>query len=256
MKMFTVNTLAQLGRLRELCARVPKYLRETTERGDLYGAVNLRVGYANLRWLVADQADDARREIDEAMGEWSKQGVHLEHFYELLARANVALYSGRTSEGLDELESRWKPIAGALLFRLQSLRLLMRYIRARLCVAEGVKAGAGGAALLARAASDARAIERERMEWSQPVAELIQAACAHARGDRARAAALLRCAVAGFDRAGMALHATVARARLAELLGGGEGDVLAKEAAAWMVQEGVVAPARMIAMMAPGFTSR
>ena len=256
MKMFTVNTLAQLGRLRELCTRVPKYLREAAERGDLYGAVNLRVGYANLRWLVADRADDARGEIDEAMGEWSKQGVHLEHFYELLARANVALYSGRTSEGLDELESRWKPIAGALLFRLQSLRLLMRYIRARLCVAEGVEAGANGAALLARAASDAKAIERERMEWSQPVAELIQAACSHARGDRARAVTLLRRAAAGFDGASMALHATVARSRLAQLVGGGEGESLSRDAAAWMAQEGVVAPERMIAMMAPGFTSR
>src|SRR5262249_8076590 len=83
-EVFIVNALAQLGQLREMGARVPKYLRETLERGDLYGAVNLRVGYANLRWLVVDRADEAQREIDEAMAQWSKQGVHLEHFYELL----------------------------------------------------------------------------------------------------------------------------------------------------------------------------
>jgi hypothetical protein len=93
------------------------------------------------------------------------------------------------------------------------------------------------------------------MEWSQPVAELIQAACAHARGDRARAVTLLRRAAAGFDGANMALHATVARSRLAALVGGGEGDSLSSDAAAWMAQEGVVAPERMIAMMAPGFTT-
>jgi hypothetical protein len=254
MKMFTVNTLAQLGRLRDLCARVPKYLRETTERGDLYGAVNLRIGYANLRWLVADRADEARREIDEAMREWSKQGVHLEHFYELVARANVALYEGRSAEGLAEVDARWKPLGGALLFRLQSLRVLMHFLRARLCVAEGVKGGPRAAALLAQATKDAAAIERERMEWSRPVAELLRAACASAAGERAQAVSLLRRAVAGFDQASMGLHATVARARLAELVGGVEGEEQAARAAAWMKQEGVVAPARMVAMLAPGFT--
>ncbi len=253
MKLFTVNTLAQLGRLRDLCVRVPKFLRETTERGDLYGAVNLSVGYANLRWLVLDRADDARNEIDAAMREWSKKGVHLEHFYELLARANEALYSGRSREGLELLAARWKPLEGALLFRVQSVRILLRYMRARLCLAAAASGDPGAPALLRRAASDAKAIAREKMEWSRPVAELIQAACAHARGEKARAVSLLRRALAGFQTADMALHAAATRTRLGALIAGDEGAAYAKAADEWMRAEGVVAPARMVAMMAPGF---
>ena len=253
MKMFTVNTLAQLGRLRDLSARVPKFLRETTERGDLYGAVNLRVGYANLRWLVVDRADDARSEIDAAMGEWSNKGVHLEHFYELLARANVALYSGDLRAGLEQIDARWKTLEGALLFRVQSVRILLRYMRARMCLAEGMSRGAAGAALLRRAESDARAIAREKMNWSRPVAELLLASSAHAHGDSTRAVSLLRRALEGFEKAEMALHAAATRARLGALVGGAEGLAFASACEKWMRDEGVVAPARMVAMMAPGF---
>jgi serine/threonine protein kinase/tetratricopeptide (TPR) repeat protein len=253
MKMFTVNALAQLGRLRELGGRVPRYLREATERGDLYGAVNLRVGYGNLRWLVLDRADEARSEIDAAMGEWSKQGVHLEHFYELLARVNVALYSGQSRAGLEQLQVRWRSLEGALLFRVQSLRILLRYMRARLCLAEASSRGAEGAALLKRAERDARSILREKMDWSRPIADLIFAACAHARGDRGRAVSQLRRALAGFEKAEMALHVAATRARLGALVGGDEGRFFTAAAEGWMHDEGVVAPARMVAMMAPGF---
>jgi hypothetical protein len=258
MKVFMTNALAQLGRLRELCSRVPKYVREATERGDLYGAVNLRIGYANLRWLVVDEADCARREVEEAMQEWSKQGTHLEHFYELLARVNIALYTGETEAGLAELDERWKPLDRALLFRVQSLRILARFMRARLCVAEGVAKGAraAGSALLRRATDDAQAIARERMEWSRPVADVIHAACAHAVGDAGRAVPLLRQSIERFEASGMELHAAAARARLGVLVGGDEGAVALATSEAWMRDEGVVMPARIVAMMAPGFAPR
>ena len=253
-KLFTVNTLAQLGRLRDLCVRVPRYLRETVERGDRYGTVNLRVGYANLRWLVQDRVDEARGEIDAAMSEWSNKGVHLEHFYEVLARANVALYSGEGKAGHDLIDARWGALEGALLFRVQSVRILLRYMRARVCIAEAVGRGAAaGAPLLRRAATDARAIAREKMEWSRPVSELILASCAHAQGDGERAVTLLRFALEGFEKSDMALHAAAARARLGVLIGGAEGLAFASASETWMRDEGVVAPARMVAMMAPGF---
>jgi serine/threonine protein kinase/tetratricopeptide (TPR) repeat protein len=249
-KMFMVNNLAQLGRLREMCALAPKYLRETLERGDLYGAVNLRVGYANLRWLVADRADEAQRELDEAMAQWSKQGVHLEHFYELLARTNIALYTGAYAEGRARVDARWAPLQKALLFRVTSIRILARFMRARLALADG------STVMIARAEADARAIAREKMEWSRPIVDLLLAACDHARGSTGRSIAGLRAALAGFEKADMALHAACVRGRLGALLDDDEGRALAAAAGAWMEAEGVAAPARIVAMMAPGFTRR
>jgi hypothetical protein len=49
----------------------------------------------------------------------------------------------------------------------------------------------------------------------------------------------------------MALHATVARRRLGELLGGNEGAGLVVAADAWMREHGVRDPDRMAALLAP-----
>jgi len=71
--------------------------------------------------VVAEDDAQARREIGDAMAQWSKQGVHLEHFYELLARTNLALYTGDVTAGLEAIEAKWRPLVGALLFRVQSI---------------------------------------------------------------------------------------------------------------------------------------
>jgi tetratricopeptide (TPR) repeat protein len=248
-KVFAINAMAHLGRLSELCQLAPKYLRETTERGDLYGAVNLRVGYANMRWLVADQPDEARREIGEAMEQWSKQGMHLEHFYELIARSHVALYEGSTEAGLALVQKSWSPLNRALLFRVQSIRILARFTRARLLVAEGLRTGQGR--MFALAAKDARAMQGERMAWSQPLARMILAACARAKGDAGRATEELRAAVRELEAQDMQLYAIVARAALARA-GAVDAAHETEDVNAWMRREGVVAPARLAAMVAPG----
>ncbi len=224
-KVFAINSLAQLGRLAELSARTPKYLRETLERGDLYGAVNLRIGYANLHWLVADRPADARREIDEAMEQWSKQGVHLEHFYELLARTNLALYEGSTAEGLALLTARWKGSSTALLlfraFAVDPCILALAHAARASEWPRGSLGAKAGAPLLAAAARDAKAIARERMDWSRPLADLFLAACARARGDRPRRGGTIACraAVAGFEANGHAAPRVVARAARLGALG-------------------------------------
>src|SRR5207249_3206569 len=50
-RVFALACLAHLGNLKELSARRPLYLREALERGSVHGAVNVRLGYANLVWL-------------------------------------------------------------------------------------------------------------------------------------------------------------------------------------------------------------
>jgi tetratricopeptide (TPR) repeat protein len=251
-KVFAINSIAQLGRLRDLCTRTPKYLRETIERGDLYGAVNLRVGYANFRWLVEGRVDDARRELDEAMAQWSKQGFHLEHFYELLARTNLALYEGTTAAGLAQVHASWSGIDRALLFRVQPLRVLARFMRGRLALAQGVERGAEGRTNIEIARKDARAIARERVAWGEPLADLLRAGCALAGGDDGHARSALAKAVRGFAASDMELHRVVAAAAYGRLVGGDEGAREAADAAAWMKSQGVVDPPALARTIGPG----
>jgi hypothetical protein len=64
---------------------------------------------------------------------------------------------------------------------------------------------------------------------------------------------LLREAIYGFESADMALYATAARRRLAQLVGGDEGKPLLAQTDAWMRDNGVVNPDALTAMVAPGY---
>jgi hypothetical protein len=51
----------------------------------------------------------------------------------------------------------------------------------------------------------------------------------------------------------MRLYAAAARRRLGRLIGGDAGKALLVEADTWMASQGIKNPARMTAMLAPGF---
>jgi hypothetical protein len=64
---------------------------------------------------------------------------------------------------------------------------------------------------------------------------------------------LLREAASGFDAADMALYAAAARRTLGKLVAGDEGRALVENAEEWMRSESIKNPARMAAMLTPGF---
>src|SRR5207245_633747 len=96
-------------------------------------------------------------------------------------------------------------------------------------------------------------IERRRMAISNPLARLIRAAIAFLRGHRQESLTLLAAAEEGFTAAGMGLYAAAARRRRGQLLGGEEEKELAAAADAIMSAQDVRNPARIAAVLAPGF---
>lgn len=252
-RTFGIACIVHLGDLRGLKERHPVYLREALDRGDLFGAVNLRVGHSSLRWLVDDDPAGARAEVNGAMAQWSKQGFHIEHYYELLALTQADLYSGDGARAYARIVDKWPAYRRSLLHLVQMLGAMALQLRARSALAAAGTSNEKDA-LLARATSDARRLARLRVGWATPMAELIQAGVARARrADDARAASLLRSAVAGFERAEMALYAAAARRCLGRVVGGDEGAALVRAADEWMKEETVKNPQRMAAMLAPGF---
>jgi serine/threonine protein kinase len=253
MQQFALVNLACTGQLAELQRRQPLYLRDALERGDLYGSVGVRIGWSNLVWLVRDDAAGARREVDEAMGAWSKGGTHLEHFYELSARTHIDLYEGRAQEAHARMEERLPGLRRALLLRIATVRIWSAELHGRAALAAAQRDPEARPALLRQVEADARAILRERAVWAAPLARMLRAGAANLRGQHDRAIQLLREAIYGFDAADMALCATAARARLADLVGGDEGRSLRAQTDAWMREQQVVRPAALTAMVAPGY---
>jgi hypothetical protein len=246
--------LVQLGQIGRVVRETPNAVRDARQRGDLYAAVNLRIGHANIAWLAAGDAEAALAQSDEAMSEWSQQGFHLEHYYELLGRTNAVLYGGRGREAYAHLMARWSTLQRSLIpFTVQAIRIFTLHVRARSAIATAGESGADRAALLRDAATASRRIERERMAWATPLAMLLRAGVAMARDERERAVGLLGDAASRFDAVDMALYAAAARRTLGKLVAGDEGRALVEQAETWMRSESIKNPVRMTAMLAPGF---
>ncbi len=197
-------------------------------------------------------------QIDEAMSEWSKQGFHLEHFYEFLARTNALLYSGRVGEAYAHVIARWPALrrSAPAVHEPDAAHLLAACARARSAIATAENGGADRTRLLHDATVAARRIERERMDWGTPKAKLLRAGIAMVGESTStdRAVALLREAISGFDAADMALYAAASTPLPWRAAPRRRRQELVRAADAWMTVRGSIKnPARMTAMLAPGF---
>jgi hypothetical protein len=253
-ELFAVACLAQLGRLRDVRERVSRYLPEKERHGDLYGSVNMRIGWANLAWLVDDDVDGARQRIDDAMAAWSRRGFHVMHYYELLARTNLELYAGAPAAAHAFVEDRWKAMHRSLIpGRIQSIRVSAWDMRARAALSLAEEDAANRAALLGTVADDARRMSRENLAHSTARSIALRAGAAAVRGDRLAAARLLREALAGFTTLHMALNVAAIRAVLGSIEGGKEGLAMRAEADAWFQSQSIRRPEAFVAMVLPGF---
>jgi hypothetical protein len=253
-QMFASYALWFLGELVELKRRVPLRLREARERGDLHAVMDVAAGRPNVTWLVSDDATTARQVLHDAMRPWSTTAFHLQHFYSLLAEEQIDLYRDEARAAWERIRAQWPALARSLLLRIQLVRNEALHLRARCALALAVQTGGSEQQdYLAIAERDARRIARDRMRWSDPLADLLSAAIQSCRGDRDAAVGQLRRAVERFVVADMACYAAVARRRLGQLLGGVEGAQLIADADGWMRGQQVVRPERITTMLAPGF---
>jgi tetratricopeptide (TPR) repeat protein len=243
--------LALRGRLDELARRTELALRECAERGDVYTATNLRIGFANLTWLARDDVQGARAAADEALAAWGGGGFHVQHWLHLFARANADLYAESGCGAHERLARAWPGLRGSLLLVHQLVRVTMRELRARaaLAASHGVRARRAQR-LLGAARADAARLAREGAFWSDALALAVEAGVARRRGDPL-AAARYADAARAFDAADMALHAAAMELRRGELAGGAWGERLVRESEARLRAAGARNPARLVAMLAP-----
>jgi serine/threonine protein kinase/DNA-binding transcriptional ArsR family regulator len=243
-QFFHVYSLWHLGKMREMQERVPKYLREASERGDLYGAATNRLALANMIWLCADRPDEAQRQVAEALAHWSRDGFQLEHYWAMLASANAELYSGDAEAAWKRVQASWKKMAATLLLRVQLTRIEAQHLLARMAIAQG------SPELLKSARKNSANIKSEKMPWATPLAHLIDAGAFAVEAKNDEAARALELAIAGCEATEMALYAYCARRQLAKLRGDQQGLAAADD---WMRGEAIVRPDRMTQLLIPGF---
>jgi tetratricopeptide (TPR) repeat protein len=240
------------GEWKRIALELPPLLKEARERGDLFTATSLQIHSAHLD-IAANEPEQARQTIAEAMRLWPQSGFHLQHHHALLGDVETSLYAGRSDEAWTTITERWPALRASLLLRLQEIRIIMTYLRARSALAAAFASGSVKADLVRSAERDARQLERERMPYADPMAQLIRATIAFRRGKHAQAVPMLETATAGLDAADMLLYAAAARWQLGTLLGDQRGQALIENAKAFMTSQGIRNPARLLRIYTPGF---
>jgi hypothetical protein len=248
---FALGSLMYMGDMLEVARRLPILLRHAHERGNLYVATDLRTRIA-LPWLASDDPARVEHEIEDAFANWTDKGFHLQHFNALMALGHKDLYTGDPERAYARLADQASRLKRSLVLRLQVPRIEVLYLRARLALAMAARRrGSDADTLVAEAARDAAAIDKEQAPWAMPLATLLRASFA-ARQRDPRAIDLVDIAANALAAADMHLHAAAARHRCGELVGGDRGDAMRTSARAAMTERGVRVPEQFVAMFAPG----
>ncbi len=251
---FQLRSLLFIGDFRRVRERLPRFLKDVREKGDLYAEVNLRCRVVWTSLLVADRPEEALREVEDAITRWSRHGFHIQHYWHLTGVVEIALYKGEAARAWKRLERAWPRMERAMLLRIELTGTEARILRCRTALAAAIDRGidsAEGGRLVREAEKLLRRVERARIFWADPLAQLVRAGIASVRGEERCARELLVAAAAGFEAADMELHAAVSR-RLRGRLKGGDGKRLIREADRWLTDQGVADVERLARVIAPG----
>ena len=263
---YLLTSLAMLGDLRALRESAERFTLDAERRGDLFGIAEGYSGECMLAWWSMGSGDDALARAKNAVARqggdaerWPEKTYRRGQLTELMAAVHLGLLAGDPWPAWRMMHEHWDGLKSAMIPSLQFYRSWLRHGRARVAIAaaerfdeqdRGNRDGWTGGRLLADARAMHRAMAKDKRPFGPPWAALIGGALAYAGGDRASAQRSLEDAMAGFDRASMALYREAARYRLGELAGRSR---LRDEADAWLREQGVPDPRALVDALVPGF---
>jgi hypothetical protein len=147
----------------------------------------------------------ARAEVDEAMQRWTFQGYHVQHWYELIARTQIDLYTGDGEAAWARVEDQWSSLERSNLLRLQHTRIVALHLRARAALAAAMdQSGTARDQRLRVASACARRLVGQGDGWNRALAAMVQAGIAAVAGQREQAAASLTHATQLAEQHGLA----------------------------------------------------
>ncbi|WP_375767111.1 protein kinase [Archangium gephyra] len=251
MAMLTLDTTHRMTELRE---RGGDWYRVAVEQGDAYSQMTALLG-TGMGLLATGDAEGACQRMREIAAAWPRTGT-IQHLSVFLVEAWADLYQGQHARAWQRITQTWPKVKSAQLLRALVGRMKMYTLRACGALAHAEHDAGLRQKLLASAEKDVELLSRQGRSDSVPVAHLLRASIARLRGDTAGARSHLSSALEGFDAAGMAVHAAIARHHQGGLIGGDEGRALVEAAHAVMTAHGIAEPARWASTFAPGFSSQ
>ncbi|HUS28868.1 MAG TPA: hypothetical protein VMZ53_10165, partial [Kofleriaceae bacterium] len=244
-RMFHAFALRHRGawaRLRDLRER---YVADAERRGDRYVITSMN-RYCSALYLAADDTRRARNMVDNATWVLPTTAFHAQHWYELEARGEIALYEGSVARDMPTLEPLFDGLAKSVLTRVTTVSALSLWLRGRLALCTE---GSDAQKLVERAIANLPKVDNPRVDV---FGALLRAGLAMRAGNDDVAIAQLRAAYTRADELDLSLHAAAARRQLGVLLGASEGAAHIAAAEKTMRDEGVASPERFTRWFVPG----
>ncbi len=227
----------------ELRALYDQYLRDAQRRDDRYVEASI-TRWFNVLWLAHDRPDLAGSDLDRRV--WTPPDddhYHLQHFLELRARVELALYRGDGASQGSWARPGLEAADRSLLLRIQIARAIADWLLGRIAACEGD---------VAETERCARRLEEQDINYARIWGGLLVGAALARRGDTGGAIARLEDLAKYADDNDFPLCAAIARLRAGQLRGvAGASQV--ETARAWMTGQDIRNPLRMCDVFAPGF---
>ena len=230
--------------------RFPNQAEEATLRGDVHAGVASFSGRA-LPLLIADQPLLAAQFIQDTIAVLPRNRFLMPRVWMLNLEVYMALYSGDGDRAWDLVSSHWPALKASQFLRVDYLAIVSLEFRARAAIAAAAM-DATRKHHLRDAMRCARKLSRKEPIWAHAFSMLIRAAVASVRRERKATVELLERAEAQFLAADMAHYVAACQYRRGMSIGGERGPALVATAEAWANSQGIVNPARIFNMLAPG----
>lgn len=254
--LFFLWSLTYLGELRRMRELITRLIREAEEYGNRYAATNMRTGSLNFIWLMGDDPDLARREAAVAMGNWSQEGFHHQHWDDLLAQGEIDLYCRDGKTAWERVQRTWPALKRSLLLMIQLSRIEAVHLRGRAALAYAeTMAASDRKPYLKQAQRDGKSLVGEKSAWAQPFAHVLFAGVASLSGDRSAMLHWLDEAFRGFAETETIMYREATRYRRGEHRGGTDGAAEMAMGRKWFVDQGVANVERFVDMLLPGFVA-
>lgn len=256
-RLFMMFALRHLGRVRRMSELYETFVRDARHRNDKL--VHTTIGTsANTYWLFRGDPKGARRQLDEA--EWAppQRSVHLQHWFDFVARGEIAIYEGQAHDFLAQNDAEMarlgrNPVIWASRPTLGEHRWLEGRLHAA-AVDEGAEPGRHRRALRRKVGQLGREDSRMVQLWGT----MLEAAGLALDGDVPATLDALERAVEQASAVDMKVCEMTATQRLGEILVARRidperGEALLERVDAWMQAEAIADPDRVVQFYMPGF---
>jgi hypothetical protein len=244
-RYFVICSLHKIGNFSKLRGYSERYLREAEQRGNNYARTTFR-RLSSILSLADDDPDRAREELRTDSWVSHAQGYHLQHWLELIARVDLAIYEGSPVDQ-EFFVQHMKGYKKSSLQRFLDYRCGTAWMMGRMALA-GAPRQASWRRTVRWAIGNLRSC---KTHYSRMLAHMLRATLAVQDGERERAVGELREVVALGEAARILYITAAARRRLGVLVGGDEGRALVTAADHAMIEAGIKNVERMTYLVSP-----